>query len=317
MTAHHRLLSPTILDAVVSATSSHLGHGWNSTSFTDLNDRASHPAGIVHGDSFSVFAKASFVDGGDEVFRAELAGLELLRERAGVTVPVPIGPGLVQFDDGWLLLYEAVNEHAPETRTADDWSAIGHALAAIHQVHAERFGLQDFNGYFGPLPQDNAPVPSNRWVDFYAERRVLPFLRAAVDSGQLPSALVPGVERVLDRLPQIGGPEPRPTLLHGDAQQHNFVSTDHGVVVIDVAPYFGHSELDLALIDWVHPVPDVVFDAYQEVLPIDQGFPERRELWRIFGYLAGIAVSGGPAFGRFMLGRLTDAVRLYGSTAER
>jgi len=50
------------------------------------------------------------------------------------------------------------------------------------------------------------------------------------------------------RLPDLAGPEPRPALLHGDAQQNNFVSTAAGAVVIDAAPYFGHPEADLALV---------------------------------------------------------------------
>jgi fructosamine-3-kinase len=35
-----------------------------------------------------------------------------------------------------------------------------------------------------------------------------------------------------------------------------FVTTDTGAVVADVAPYFGHPEIDLALVDYFHPVPD-------------------------------------------------------------
>jgi fructosamine-3-kinase len=54
-----------------------------------------------------------------------------------------------------------------------------------------------------------------------------------------------------------------------------------------------------------------VFDAYREVAPIDAGFAERRELWRVFGYLAVVAVEGGSAFGRRHLANLADAVRKY------
>jgi hypothetical protein len=43
--------------------------------------------------------------------------------------------------------------------------------------------------------------------------------------------LAADIERVVQRLPSVGGPEPQPTLLHGDAQQNNFVSTDAGAVV--------------------------------------------------------------------------------------
>jgi fructosamine-3-kinase len=177
-------------------------------------------------------------------------------------------------------------------------------------VHGPRFGLEEFNGFFGPLRQDNQPVPSNRWVDFYVERRAIPLLRSAVDSGHLPMDLASGIERVVQRLPAVGGPEPQPTLLHGDAQQNNFVSTDTGAVVADVAPYFGHPEIDLALVDYFHPVPDDVFDGYRDVAPVDVGFAQRRDLWRIFVDLACITVEATP-YTRFALARLAETVRSY------
>jgi hypothetical protein len=38
-------------------------------------------------------------------------------------------------------------------------------------------------------------------------------------------------------------------------------------VVIDVAPYFGHPEINLALVNYFDPVPDDVFEAYQDTSP--------------------------------------------------
>ena len=185
---------------------------------------------------------------------------------------------------------EALSERPPKDRTPDDWRAIGHTLATLHQVHGGRFGLENFNGFFGPLPQDNKPVTSNRWVDFYSERRVVPLLRSAVDSGHLPKDLARYVERLVYRLPPLCGPEPQPTLLHGDAQQHNFVTTDDGAVVTDAAPYFGHPEIDLTLVDYFQPVPQDVFHAYRDIAPIDAEFAQRRDLWCIFVDLACITV---------------------------
>jgi fructosamine-3-kinase len=82
-------------------------------------------------------------------------------------------------------------------------------------------------------------------------------------------------------------------------------------VVIDPAPYFGHPEIDLALLDYFHPVPAEVFDAYREITPIDSGLAQRRELWRVFAYLAVVTVDGDKSFGRRFLARLADAVHAY------
>jgi fructosamine-3-kinase len=301
----HPLCEPDVVAAVASAASTHRGRPWVATGFTDLNDRASHPCGIFAGEPFAVFGKLSTAPDGHRQFATELRGLALLGSEAGVRIAVPVDSGVVAVGSGALLLCEALPQRPPS------WSAIGRLLGALHGVTADRYGL-GFDGYFGPLPQDNRPTPTNRWADFYAERRVLPRLRSAVDSGHLPPELAAGVERLVGRLPALGGPEPRPTLLHGDAQQNNFVSTPTGAVPVDAAPYFGHPEIDLALLDYFQPVPDAVFDAYRELAPIEPGFPERRELWRIFGYLAVLTVDGGSAFGRGYRDRLAAAVRRYG-----
>jgi fructosamine-3-kinase len=307
----HPLLGEEVKRAIEDAASGHLGRRWVSDGFTDLKDRASHPCGLLHGESLTVFAKLSLDANAGEQVGAELCGLAFLQQWAGVTTPTPIGSGVVAVGCGTVLLLEGLPERAPENRTPEDWRSIGRTLARLHRVHDDRFGLAQFDGFFGPLPQDNRPVSSNRWADFYAERRLIPCLRSAVDSGHLPVDLAGGIERLLSRLPGLCGPEPRPSLLHGDAQRNNFVSTDGGAVVVDAAPYFGHPEIDLALIDYLQPASDEVLAGYGDVTPIDPGFPRRRDLWRMFAYLAVVSVDGDPPFGRRMLARLASAVRSY------
>jgi fructosamine-3-kinase len=308
---NHPLREPSLVRAIERAASAHLGRPWSVRGFTDLNERASHPCGILHGRPFSVFAKVGAPPDADRQFTAELAGLRLLRREAGVATPVPVADGVVAAGAGALLLLEALPETPAGSRSAEQWRSIGRALAAVHRVRGERFGLDAFDGFFGPLPQDNRPVRSNRWADFYARRRLAPGLRSAVDSGWLSPELAAGVERLAGRLGDLCGPEPRPSLLHGDAQQNNFLTTATGAVLLDAAPYFGHPELDLALVDYITPVPDEVFHGYREVAPVDPGFPDRRELWRIAGYLAAITVEGHSSFGRQFLGRIADAIALY------
>ena len=235
----HPLLAPWIVHAVEQAAAEHLGRSWTCAGFTDLNHRASHPSGIFTGTPFSVFAKLDGSPAGGEQFTAELNGFSLIRSRTGVATPVPVAGGVVVTGTGALLLSEALPEggarsgQAADSRTPDDYAAIGRALAGLHQARGETFGLAEFDGFFGPLPQCNRPVSSGRWADFYAERRVLPTLRLAVDSGHLPAELARGAERVAARLPSLCGPDPVPALLHGDAQQNNFVSTADGAAVIE------------------------------------------------------------------------------------
>ena len=174
---------------------------------------------------------------GRERFVAELKGLTLIHERAGVTTPAPVGSGIVTVGRSVVLLMEALSERRPETRSMGDWRSIGSTLARIHQIQGEHFGLH-FDGLYGFLRQQNVPVSGGTLTDFFVQRRLIPMLRSAVDSGNLLQELQRGIEAIISRMDSLSGPDPRPTLLHGDAQQHNFVSTDTGAAIIDPAPYF-------------------------------------------------------------------------------
>jgi fructosamine-3-kinase len=315
----HPLLDPEVVHAVRRAAAEHRGRPWTATGFTDLNHRASHPCGVFTGSPFSVFAKLDVSPAGQDQFTAELNGFRLIRSLTDVSTPVPVAAGVVVSSAGSLLLTEALAQRgasagqAADSRTPGDYAAIGRTLAALHQTSGERFGLGEFDGFFGSVPQSNRPVSPDSWAGFYAERRVLPMLRYAIDSGNLPVELARGTERVAARLPVLCGPAPRPALLHGDAQQNNFVSTADGAAVTDAAPYYGHPEVDLAHVDIfsASPVDPALFRAYEQLTPVDPGFAWRRELWRLHGYLAAIAVAGASPFGRSFLPRLAAAVQQY------
>jgi protein-ribulosamine 3-kinase len=280
--------------AIQAILSAHLHRPWNLRDLRDLADLASHPAAILsdvshrsrRGGSYPVFVKFSPAPDGLDQFEAELRGLTLLHDRAGALTPIPIG--VFPVEGGHLLLMEAVE--AVAERTPLHWHQIGQTLARIHQVKGAAFGL-DTHGYFGPLPQDNTPAPD--WPAFYAGRRLAPGLKLALDSGNLPLEAARKVERLIARLPRLCSPAVTPALIHGDAQQNNFISTAAGAVVIDPAVYYGHPEMDLAFVDYFAPVPmQHVLDGYREVGQVDSGFPERRELWRVWGWLACVTVGG-------------------------
>ena len=309
MPAVHPLLDPIVRSAIERETSAHLGRPWRQVGFVDLDDRASHPCGVLVGTGFRVFAKLSNAVDARVQFAAELDGASLLRANMPAATITPVGAGLLDFDGGAVLLIEALDE-AAKPRQSEDWRAIGRTLARVHRVRGDRFG-RDGNGYFGPLPQDNRPVDSNQWHDFYAARRILPNLRFAVDSGHLPKRLADETEHLVANLASRCGPEVEPALLHGDAQQNNFVNTSTGAVFVDAAPYYGHPELDLALVDIFEPAADAVFDGYRETGTIDADFGQRRELWRIYAYLAITAVDGTSAFGQRFIPRLADALSQY------
>ncbi len=133
----------------------------------------------------------------------------------------------------------------------------------------------------------------------------------AADGGSLPAGQVAAIERIIDRLPWLCGSDLPSSLLHGDAQHHNAISTVGGAVLVDPCPYFGHAEVDLAMVDLFHPVPTALLDGYSDVVEIDPGFGERRELWRMHAYLAIVSVDGLSSFGQHYVEQLRLAVTKY------
>jgi len=292
------LLADQLRIPVEHAISEYIGERWAVKRFRDMNDFSSHPSAIFSDDAYSVFVKFSQAANGLEQFETELKGLQLLSKLSGVMTPTPIGN--IEVEGGVVMVLEAVQS---VERTSVQWRQIGQALARIHRIKGQQYGLESHN-YFGPFYQDNRSLSD--WSTFYAERRLWPRLMGAINAGHMPTTAIHQVEKLVARLPQLCGPEVTPTLLHGDAQHHNFVSTADGAVVIDPAVYYGHPEIDLAYVDYFHPMPEDVFLGYQDELPINPGFYERRDLWCVYGYLAAVEVEGTP-----YLGKLLDAVQKY------
>lgn len=293
-----RLLDEPLRTGVERAVREYGRRGWTVTEARDMTEFACHPCAILSDGSFDVFAKYSEDGEGRDQFENELAGLEYLSRNAGVLIPAPVG--VVSVEGGTLLVMEGLKavERGPH-----QWRQIGEALARIHRVKSDLHGFPA-DGYVGPLHLDN--TQAGDWATFYAERRLRPWLETAIDSGHLPVNEASKVERVIGRVPDLCGPEQGPMLLHGDAQQNNFISTERGTYVIDPAVYYGNPEIDLSMIDCFQPVPRDALDAYREEAPIDSGFCDRRDLWRIAIYLAAVAIEG-----PMHLVRLRDALQQY------
>ncbi|MCP4584146.1 MAG: fructosamine kinase family protein [candidate division Zixibacteria bacterium] len=291
-------LSNPLRTAIEEAVSEYGGRKWRIKSEIDLSEFACHHCAIVSDGSFAVFFKYSEAVDARRQFEIEQSGLQTLSNRAGVLTPHPIS--ITRVETGTLLIMEALEA---TKRGPRQWRQIGATLARIHRVKGDICGFET-NGFWGPLHQDNTPMRD--WPTFFNERRLEPMLRMAIDSGEIPSSVVSKVETLITRLPELCGPEITPTLLHGDAQQNNFICTAKGIYIIDPAVYYANPEMDLATIDSWQPVPDAFFNGYREEIPIDPGFFERRDLWRVPLYLAAVVIEGS-----IHLDRLANAIQKY------
>ncbi|MFI6345130.1 fructosamine kinase family protein [Streptomyces sp. NPDC050560] len=219
--------------------------------------------------------------------RAEAAGLRWLA--AADTVAVPRVRGR---DASWLVI-DHVATGRPEAGAA---AAFGRGLAALHRAGAPAFGAPPPGGpehaYVGDAPLRNAT--GRDWPGWYAEHRVLPYLRSAVDAGTLRRREAAVVERVCERLPELAGPAEPPARLHGDLWNGNVLwGVEPAVWLIDPAAHGGHRETDLAMLDLFGcPLLGEVLRGYDEAAPLAPGRAERVPLHQLFPLLVHTVLFG-------------------------
>lgn len=221
------------------------------------------------------------------------------RERAPATMYAREASGLAWLDVGALRVPKVIAhdasflalewvESGARARSYDD--ELGRGLAALHRAGPERFGL-DHDNFVGSLPQRNDP--SDDWISFFAERRLLDQLRLAVANGRATTAMRRGIEKLVDVLADLVPAEP-PSRLHGDLWGGNVMTDERGApVLIDPAVYGGHREIDLAMLQLFGGATRRMLDAYDEAFPLERGWRDRVELHQLYPLLVHVNLFGG------------------------
>ncbi len=220
-----------------------------------------------------------------DFFQREADGLRWLGSAGGAAVPE-----VLAVDDDCLIL-SWVEPVRPSVEAADRF---GQDLAVTHRAGADSYG-SSADGYIGLAPLPNRPMDT--WPEFYASRRVMPYVRAAVDRAALTSEDADAIEQVVRRIHDLAGPEEEegPARIHGDLWGGNVVwGSDNGVWLIDPAAHGGHRETDLAMLS-LFGIPHLqrVLDAYNEAWPLAEGWRERVSLHQLHPLLVHAVLFGG------------------------
>jgi fructosamine-3-kinase len=219
--------------------------------------------------------------------RAEAAGLRWLAAAGNVRLPAVHGQ-----EEG-LLVIDRVVQGRPNREAA---VRFGRDLAALHAAGAPAFGAPPPGGpvdaYIGLAPMRNEQ--GTDWPIWYAEQRVLPYLRRAVDQGTVLAGEAAVVERLCERLPALAGPAEPPARLHGDLWSGNVLwAADGRVWLIDPAAHGGHRETDLAMLRLFGcPHLERVLDGYQAAAPLADGWAERVGVHQLFPLLVHAVLFG-------------------------
>jgi len=242
----------------------------------DIGD--SHRVEVAGGERLFVKSYATAPPG---IAEAEARGLAWLDEAEAIRVARVRG-----FGADWLAL-----DWIDSARPGPDYSEqLGRALAKLHASGAPRFGFETDN-WIGPLTQTNTPVAD--WAEFYATHRIEPLHHRARDAGTLPAEIDRRLDRLLEALPGLIGPEEPPARLHGDLWGGNVLCDEAGApCLIDPAVYGGHREVDLAMMQLFGGFAPEVFRAYQRERPLAPGAAERVALYQVYPLLVHVCLFG-------------------------
>ena len=216
------------------------------------------------------------------VFAAEANGLRWLAEAAAVPVPevLAVGPHALVI----LMI-------PPGPATPEAAFGFGTDLARLHAAGADAFGAP-WPGFIAGLPLDNTPDAAG-WPQWYAHRRLLPFLTRAVDTGALRSEDARLVEAVIDRIGSQAGPAEPPTRNHGDSWAGNVLWSGNRGWLIDPAAHGGHRETDLAMLAlFGAPSLDRILVGYNDTVPLAAGWRSRIPLHQLHPLLVHACLYG-------------------------
>ena len=199
----------------------------------------------------------------------------MLRAMAGVGAKVPAVEG--EYETILLI------DHVPNDglMSPNAWADIGEAVARLHSHRGESYGWP-VDYALGTVALDNRE--GSDWVRFWAEQRLV----AASALLDRPWRL--RVEALARRLGELIPSDPPPAFLHGDLWAGNIlVKGGRLAAFIDPACYYGHAEVDLAMLCLFSTPPEEFWAAYgsreegwEERLPVYQLFPALVHL-RLFG----------------------------------
>ncbi len=216
-----------------------------------------------------------------DMFEKEADGLKLLFESQSFVVPQVYHADV--FEQHAFLLMEYV-EALYQTENPKNFAE---SLVKLHQKINDQYGLS-YDNYIGRLPQKNDF--NTDWIHFFIKNRLQFQIDLAGDL--IPTDILHQFDRLYQKLPELLWID-RPALVHGDLWSGNYFYNLQGqTVIFDPAVYYGHREVDLAMMQLFGGFSKDIYEYYQALLPMASGWQERLKVYQLYPLLVHVNLFG-------------------------
>ncbi len=214
------------------------------------------------------------------MFKAEANGLIALQKSKSFKIPKIISFGELECK-AFLLL-----EYIQRGQQSKDFSeTFGKQLANLHQENSSDFGFPADN-YIGSLKQHNSICSTAS--EFYITQRLRPQFRLARENGFLFKE-----EYALYKILEKNIPNEKPSLIHGDLWNGNFIVDDKEVIcLIDPAVAYAPREMDIAMMHLFGGFESKLFDVYNDFFPLVKDWENRLQIWQLYYVLVHLNIFG-------------------------
>jgi fructosamine-3-kinase len=234
--------------------------------------------------SYRFFVK---VNGADrvEMLRSEFIALKEMQKTRTIAVPTPLCLGATdQYSFLVLEWLDLRNSHQDQ-----DWALMGKHIAQLHKCTSTKGFGWDRDNTIGSTPQINSW--HRDWVSFWIENRLKPQLQLAKQKGYYPKV---ATKHLWEAVPKLFRDYlPTPSLVHGDLWSGNLSFCEGVPVIYDPALYYGDREVDIAMTELFGRLPKQFYDSYNQHLPLDRGYVQRRSLYNLYHILNHYNLFGG------------------------
>ncbi|CAK7192940.1 putative ketoamine kinase [Commensalibacter sp. Nvir] len=174
----------------------------------------------------------------------------------------------VIYSDQHILILEFI--HETNCLSKKVWENLAQTLNILHSVHSPFYGWSE-DYAFGQLAFTNKH--DQNWPEFWSRNRLEPFI------SKLPGSLTPSIETLMKTITEFLPEHPLPSLLHGDLWTGNILAHFNTPYLIDPACYYGHNEVDLAMLNLFGSPPDAFYTHYAM---LDKEWHHRCAIYQLF-----------------------------------